>query len=188
MDKMSLVRVDEFQSPKFAWCGWRTNSTAQSNIAEGKKGDVKMSNSKTLFVNRNTGAQDWAQKNGFATAEVVESFDPSMIESGDTVVGTLPLPLAAAVHAKGADFIALTMKPVPAALRGTPLSAEQMDELGAAVQSMTVEVVDIVSTPQRSALLAMRVRRSGYGVSASTPRCRRTSAPRIWSRLTPTPP
>ncbi len=102
--------------------------------------------SKTLFVNRNAGAQDWAQKNGFATAEVVESFDPSMVEAGDTVVGTLPLPLAAAVHAKGADFIALTMKPIPAALRGTPLSAEQMDELGAAVQPMTVEVVDIVST------------------------------------------
>lgn len=111
-----------------------------------------MSNQKTLFVNRNVGAQDWAKKHGFATAEVVESFNPSMVEAGDTVVGTLPLPLAAAVHAKGAEFIALTMKPVPAELRGTPLSAEQMDELGAATQPMTVEVVDIVPTKKTVAV------------------------------------
>lgn len=111
-----------------------------------------MSNSKTLFVNRNAGAQDWAQKNGFAAAKIVESFVPDMVEAGDTIVGTLPLPLAAAVHAKGASFIALTMKPVPAELRGTPLSAEQMDELGAAVQPMTVEVVDIVPTKKTIAV------------------------------------
>ncbi len=101
---------------------------------------------KTLFVNRNAGAQDWAQENGFAAATVVESFAPDMVEAGDTVVGTLPLPLAAAVHDKGATFIALTMRPVPAELRGTPLSAEQMDELGAATQPMTVEVIDIEPT------------------------------------------
>lgn len=100
-----------------------------------------MASSKTLFVNRNAGAQKWAQQNGFADAEIVESFTPDMVEAGDTVVGTLPLHLAAAVHAKGANFIALTMKPVPAELRGTPLSAEQMDELDAAIQPMTVEVV-----------------------------------------------
>lgn len=111
-----------------------------------------MSNTKTLFVSRNVGAQDWAQKNGFSTAEVVESFSPDMVSAGDTIVGTLPLPLAAAIHSKGASFIALTMKPVPAELRGTPLSAEQMDELGAATQPMMVEVVDIVPTKKTVAV------------------------------------
>lgn len=101
---------------------------------------------KTLFINRNTGAQDWARRHIGGDVEIIESFAPSMVEAGDTVVGTLPLPLAAAVCAKGGNFIALVMGVVPQELRGQSLTAGQMDELGAELQPMTVEVVGVETT------------------------------------------
>jgi len=99
-------------------------------------------NEKVLFVNRNDGAKDWAQDHGFEDADVVENFSTDMIEEGDTVIGTLPLHLAADICKKGGNYSALVMDPVPQELRGTSLSSEQMDELNATTQSMRVEVLE----------------------------------------------
>jgi len=51
--------------------------------------------------------------------------DTALIQSGDTVIGTLPVNLAAAVCSKGALFLNLSLD-LPAHWRGRELSAAEL--------------------------------------------------------------
>ena len=95
---------------------------------------------KTYFISRHEGAQQWAQRNGFENAEVVEHFDPSVVRSGDRVIGTLPVHLAAQVCERGGRYFHLSMA-VPSDRRGTEISAYDMDKFGAHVKHFNVEAV-----------------------------------------------
>lgn len=85
----------------------------------------------TYFVTRHAGALAWARGRGLA-AEAVRHLDTAMLRPGDTVIGTLPVHLAAEVCARGARFLFLRLD-VPEARRGAELTAADMDAFGAAL-------------------------------------------------------
>ena len=92
---------------------------------------------KTYFVSRHAGAVEWALNNGFTDVEVVAHFDPSVVNDGDKVIGTLPVHLAAVVCERGGEYHHLVMN-IPADARGRELSAEDMNNFGATVHRYTV--------------------------------------------------
>ena len=94
---------------------------------------------KTYFVSRHKGAQEWALRRGIK-AQVIEHFDPSIVEQDDVVIGTLPIHLAKQVCEKGGLYVHLMMD-VPAVLRGREISADMMEELGADLAAF--EIIEI---------------------------------------------
>ncbi|MBI1209581.1 MAG: CRISPR-associated protein Csx16 [Azospirillum sp.] len=92
---------------------------------------------KTLFVTRHPGAVAWARRRGIE-AEAVAHLDIAAVETGDTVLGTLPVHLAADLCARGARYCHLEMD-VPQSLRGKELTADEMEAAGARLVSYRVE-------------------------------------------------
>ena len=91
------------------------------------------------FVTRHPGARDWAARRGIA-AERVDHLDIARIRPGDSVMGTLPVHLAAAVNAAGARYLHLELD-IPASHRGADLSADDMDRFGARLMEYRVTPV-----------------------------------------------
>ena len=84
----------------------------------------------TWFVSRHAGAIEWAARQGLAVDRLVHHLDPALVCCGDTVMGSLPVNLAAAVCQRGARYLHLSMA-LPPDLRGKELTADQLDQLGA---------------------------------------------------------
>jgi CRISPR-associated protein Csx16 len=87
---------------------------------------------KAYFVSRHPGAQEWAARQGI-DSEIVAHVGDDLIAGlhpGDKVLGTLPVQMAAAVCARGAEYWHLELA-VPPDLRGQEMSAELMEQLGA---------------------------------------------------------
>ncbi len=68
---------------------------------------------------------------------MVEHLELSAIVPGDTVLGTLPVHVAAAVCERGARYFHLSMD-IPATRRGTELSAEDMRTFGARLEEYVI--------------------------------------------------
>lgn len=92
----------------------------------------------TWFVSRHAGAIEWAARQGLAVDRLVHHLDPDQVGGGDTVMGSLPVNLAAAVCQRGARYLHLSMA-LPPDLRGKELSADQLEQLGASVQEYRIE-------------------------------------------------
>jgi CRISPR-associated protein Csx16 len=92
------------------------------------------------FVSRHPGALDWATACGIGIDHKVEHLDLSTIGAGDKVIGTLPVNLAAAVCARGARYLHLSLD-LPAEWRGRELSAADMQACGARIEEYRVERV-----------------------------------------------
>lgn len=82
------------------------------------------------FVTRHTGALDWAERHGVHIDRRVDHLDPSWLGAGDEVLGTLPVPMAERICARGARYFHLVLD-MPRDLRGQDLDAETLDALGA---------------------------------------------------------
>lgn len=80
----------------------------------------------TYFVTRHPGAIEWAARQGLAVDHQVAHLDPATVKPGDTVIGTLPVHLAARVCARRARYLHLCLD-LPPELRGQELSADQLD-------------------------------------------------------------
>jgi CRISPR-associated protein Csx16 len=91
----------------------------------------------TYFVTRHPGALEWAQEEGVAVDRLVDHLDPDLIQLGDTVIGTLPVNLAAQVCERGGRYLHLSLD-LPAGLRGRELSAADMRACGARLEEYTV--------------------------------------------------
>ena len=91
----------------------------------------------TWFISRHPGAMAWAQRHGLRVDQYVAHLDTTLVEPGDTVIGSLPVNLAATVCERGARYLHLSLE-LPAHLRGQELSADQLDALGARVQPYQV--------------------------------------------------
>ena len=91
----------------------------------------------THFVTRHCGAREWARSRGLPVDYWVTQLDVSAVEAGDIVIGTLPVQLAADVNSCGARYLHLSLD-LPATLRGTELSAEQMNQVGARLEEYRV--------------------------------------------------
>jgi CRISPR-associated protein Csx16 len=95
----------------------------------------------TWFISRHPGAIAWAARQGLLVDQQVSHLEPGQVQPGDTVIGTLPVNLAAEVCRVGAHYINLSVN-VPADLRGTELSLEQMIACQA-----RLEAFEIISKP-----------------------------------------
>lgn len=92
---------------------------------------------KTWFVSRHPGAKALAKDLDLAIDCWVEHLDPALVEPGDRVYGTLPVPLAAKVTELGARYFHL-MLDLPSSLRGKELSVEEMRDLKARFEEYRV--------------------------------------------------
>ncbi|QFU02570.1 Putative CRISPR-associated protein [Halomonas sp. THAF5a] len=82
------------------------------------------------FVSRHPGAARWLARQKISVDRFHGHLKLEQIAPGDVVYGTLPIHLAAAVCARGAEYwhLSLTM---PASLRGQELSVDQLEQLDA---------------------------------------------------------
>lgn len=101
----------------------------------------------TFFVSRHAGALEWAARQHLHIDLLVPHLDPAQSKPGDTVIGSLPVSLAAQVCAAGAAYWHLSLE-LPAELRGRELSADDLERLGA-----RMEPFDIRPTPVHGELL-----------------------------------
>lgn len=92
----------------------------------------------TWFVSRHPGALQWMQQNGPAFDCHVPHLDPAQVQRGDTVIGTLPVSLAAQVCARSAAYWHLALE-MPAQQRGQELSAQELQALGVTLQQFHVQ-------------------------------------------------
>lgn len=96
----------------------------------------------TWFVSRHPGAQEWAHRHGLLPNEVhcCTHLAVEEVVAGDVVIGTLPVNLVAAICARGARYFHLVLDQ-PQSYRGLPLTAEEMERLGARLEEYRAERV-----------------------------------------------
>jgi len=95
--------------------------------------DATAGTGRTICVTRHAGAAEWLHRRGMGVDEVVAHLDPATVGAGDTVVGTLPVNVVAAICARGARYLHLTVE-LPAERRGVELSADDLEALGATLE------------------------------------------------------
>lgn len=92
----------------------------------------------TYLISRHSGAVEWIGKRGYADAVRLEHLDDATrVHTGDVVIGTLPIGKAAAICARGAEFINLSLD-LPEGERGRELTAVEMDRYGARLEPMEI--------------------------------------------------
>lgn len=91
----------------------------------------------TWFVSRHPGAREWAHRQSIPLDRQITHLDIQEIRPGDTVIGSLPVHLAAQVCARGARYLHLVLD-LPPELRGRELDAEQMQQCGARIAAYHV--------------------------------------------------
>ncbi len=89
------------------------------------------------FVSRHPGAITWAERQGIPVDRVIDHLDITVIQADDTVIGTLPVNLAAEVCHRGARYLHLSLN-LPAELRGRELSAGELERCGAEIEEYNV--------------------------------------------------
>ncbi len=85
----------------------------------------------TYIITRHTASRNWILNNlpdTNDTPEIISHLDPQVIQSGDTVIGVLPLQIIAEITRKGANFYSFEIN-VPADLRGIELTEEHLKAL-----------------------------------------------------------
>ena len=95
----------------------------------------------TWFISRHTGAIEWAKQQKLPIDHWVPHLDVDAVQSGDTVIGTLPVNLAAQVCAKGAHFVFLVMN-LRADQRGRELSPEEMAQAGCSLAEYEIMLAE----------------------------------------------
>lgn len=91
----------------------------------------------TWFITRHSGARQWAEQQTLAIDRQCIHLDPADVATGDTVIGSLPVHLAAAVCAAGARYINLSLD-LPAQARGKELTAEELSRYNARLEEYTI--------------------------------------------------
>ena len=92
----------------------------------------------TWFISRHPGAKAWAAEQGLHIDQHLSHLDTARIQRGDTVIGTLPVHLAAAVCQVGARFYNLSLD-LPAHWRGRELSADELRQCQARLESFDIQ-------------------------------------------------
>ncbi|CAK0779663.1 CRISPR-associated protein [Azospirillaceae bacterium] len=97
----------------------------------------------TYIITRHAGSLDWLKQRGVEGEWIyhMEITDIARLQPGDTVIGTLPIPVVAAVCAAGARYLHLTVD-VDAENRGKELSTTTLDRFGARLEAFHVTPVD----------------------------------------------
>lgn len=94
----------------------------------------------TWFVTRHPGAREWADQNKLSIDRHVAHLDPADVAVGDTVIGSLPVHLAAAVCQRGARYLNLSLE-LPASARGRELSCAELQACNARLEAYKVSSI-----------------------------------------------
>lgn len=92
----------------------------------------------TYFITRHPGARAWAEARRVRIDLCRAHLEIDTVHPGDTVIGTLPVHLAAAVCERGARYLHLSLE-IPSERRGSELNAEDMARFGARLEEYRVE-------------------------------------------------
>jgi len=95
----------------------------------------------TWLVTRHPGAIEWAHRHGVRFDRHAPHLDVTAIRSGDTVIGSLPIHLAAAVCQRGARYFNLSLD-LPYGMRGKDLAADALQTCNARIEEYCVLRVD----------------------------------------------
>ena len=95
----------------------------------------------TWLITRHPGARQWALEQGLHIDRHCAHLEPALIETGDTVIGSLPVHLAATVCERGARYLNLSLD-LPAHARGRELSPEELAAFNARLEAFTVNAQD----------------------------------------------
>lgn len=95
---------------------------------------------KTYFVSRHEGAVLWAKEKQLNIDFFLDHLNPDIIQEGDTVIGSLPMALAAEICRKKAHFFALSIKTTKEQ-RGKELSASELNKCECMIEEFKVERV-----------------------------------------------
>jgi CRISPR-associated protein Csx16 len=90
------------------------------------------------FVSRHPGALEWARHHDVVFDRNVPHLAMEEVRAGDTVIGSLPVNLAADVCARGAIYRHLSLQLV-ARDRGRELSAAELEDYNVTLQTYFVE-------------------------------------------------
>jgi CRISPR-associated protein Csx16 len=90
------------------------------------------------FISRHPGALEWMQEARIPFDRHTAHLEVADIRPGDTVIGSLPVNLAAEVCACGASYRHLSLQ-LPAHERGRELSAEELEKYDASLETYFVE-------------------------------------------------
>lgn len=91
----------------------------------------------TWFISRHQGAIDWVKQQDITIDRFEIHLDIEQIQKGDTVIGTLPIHLAAKVCDMGAKFYALVVNS-SFEQRGSELSFNELMKQGCYLQRYNV--------------------------------------------------
>lgn len=83
----------------------------------------------TWFISRHQGAIEWIKQQSIQIDRFETHLDVEQVQAGDTVIGTLPVHLAAKVCEKGAKFLFLAVD-ISEQQRGTELNADELNQQG----------------------------------------------------------
>lgn len=89
------------------------------------------------MVSRHPGAVEWARRQGIVFDRVVPHLDVREVAAGDTIYGTLPLPLAAEVSVRGAVYWHLCVA-LSASQRGQELAPSALEAADARFERFVV--------------------------------------------------
>ena len=93
------------------------------------------------FVSRHPGAIEWMKRQKqWSVEHWVTHLDVASISHGDVVIGTLPVHLAAAVCAKGAQFYFLQLSQLESQ-RGKEYTSEEMELIGCSLMPFYVRAL-----------------------------------------------
>lgn len=93
----------------------------------------------TWFISRHPGAIAWAAQQGLRIDQHTSHLDTTHIQRGDTVIGTLPVHLAAAVCSQGGRYFNLSLD-LPAHWRGRELSAQELHACNARLECFEIQM------------------------------------------------
>lgn len=105
----------------------------------------------TVFlVTRHSGAVQWIAARGIVVDQHCPHLDPAEIGAGDTVIGTLPVHLAASICARGGRYVHLSID-LQSDARGRELGADELDRYGARLDAFEVRAIAGAKWQERGA-------------------------------------
>ena len=94
-----------------------------------------------IAVTRHAGAREWLARQGIRVDHFTDHLKVDQIRPGDTVIGTLPVHLAAEVCRRGARYLHLSLD-LPAEYRGRELGADDLERFNARLEAYRVLPAD----------------------------------------------
>lgn len=91
----------------------------------------------TWFITRHPGAIDWARAQQLQVDHFVDHLDAALIQADDTVMGSLPVHLAADICERGSRYLHLSLD-LPAEFRGRELSVQELYQFNARLRPFQV--------------------------------------------------